>query len=236
MSAFASTSDWFNLNIFFVWDHDWLELSLRFGVKTISRKPAYESVLWFVLWIFPWQILLLQTLSAENLKVLSTGSMGVSSKQSAKTSPTALNRGEGIKESPERIDSGFESTRTDLTSKFSKGRGVSHFNQDMVHNNVVNVPGFETETPWEVFLTGRKLTVAAYSRIPRDEKPAGKELSSSVKPSLHGRSKPVLIKPVLRVELVHPALTVNTHSSGPRIQGSCFDVSIAGASPTKGKL
>ena len=155
--------------------------------------------------------------------------MDVSSKESDKTrtdqsvvrSPVETNR-----ENPERIDSGFESTRTEVTTKF---------NQGMVHDNTINAPVFETDVPWEVFLTGRKLTAAVYSRIPRDEKPTGKQFHSTIKPSLPGRSKPSLIKPVLRVELVHPALIVNTQFSGPRIQVSCFDVIVAGASPVKGK-
>lgn len=164
--------------------------------------------------------------------------MGWPSKEREKTgtnSSIALSSSGGNRECPDRIDSGFESARTDPTAKFSKERVVMpHFNQGKIHDNVENVPGFETEAPWEVFLTGRKLTVAVYSQIPRDEKPAGKELPTA-KPSLPGRSKPVLIKPVLRVELVHPALIVNTHSSGPRIQVSCFDVGVAGVSLTRGK-
>lgn len=167
--------------------------------------------------------------------------MGVPPKESTKIPAdlsVAMSQSEDVRENPDRIDSGFESTRTDINTKFSRGRGgMSHGNvkHGRIRENMENVSRFETEVPWEVFLTGRKLTVAAYSRIPRDEKPTGKELPSAAKPSVPGRSKPVLIKPVLRVELVHPALIVNTQSSGPRIQVSCFDVSIAGASPTKGK-
>ena len=159
--------------------------------------------------------------------------MGMSSKESEKTrtnSSIALSSSGGNRECPDRIDSGFESARTDPTAKFSKGGVVMpHFNPGKIHDNVESVPGFETEAPWEVFLTGRKLTVAIYCR-----RPVGKEVPTT-KPSLPGRSKPVLIKPVLRAELVHPALIVNTHSSGPRIQVSCFDVGVAGASPTRGK-
>lgn len=135
---------------------------------------------------------------------------------------------------PDKIDSGFESGRTEPTAKFSKDRGgMSHFSVGTIQDNTESVATFETEAPWEVFLTGRKLTIAIYSRIPRDEKPAEKEIHST-KTSFSGRSKPVLIKPVLRVELVHPALIVNTHTSGPRIQVSCFDVSVTGASSTSG--
>ena len=162
----------------------------------------------------------------------------MASKESEKTrtnSSTALSSNGGVRECPDRIDSGFESVRTEHTAKISKERVVMpHFNQEKIHDNGESIPGFETEAPWEVFLTGRKLTVAVYSRIPRDEKPVGKEVTTG-KPSLPGRSKPVLIKPVLRVELVHPALIVNTHSSGPRIQVSCFDVGVSGTSPTRGK-
>lgn len=93
-------------------------------------------------------------------------------------------------------------------------------------------PDVESEVPWEVFLTGRKLAAAVYSRIPLDEKPAEREFPS--KPNLPGRGRSKQIKPVLRVELVHPALIVNTQSSGPRIQVSCFDVKVAGTAPAKG--
>lgn len=93
-------------------------------------------------------------------------------------------------------------------------------------------PEIKNEVPWEVFLTGRKLAAAVYTRTPRDHKPAERELSS--KQSLPGRGQSIQIKPVLRVELVHPALIVNTQSSGPRIQVSCFDIRIAGPSTGKG--
>ena len=187
--------------------------------------------------LFFLQIQLLQTLSAENLKVLSTCSLGVPPKEGAKTpsdSSFVLSPDDVFRESLERIDSGFESVHTNLTAKVSKGTGgiQSQFTRGRIQHNAMKTPGIETEVPWEIFLTGRKLTAAVYSRIPLDEKPAERELPS--KPNLPGRSKSTQIKPVLRVELVHPALTVNTQSSGPRIQVSCFDVSVAGASPTKG--
>ena len=133
-----------------------------------------------------------------------------------------------------KIDSGFESSRTNLTAKFSKGAGgISNLSRGRTQHKVEKALGIENENPWEVFLTGRKLTAAVYSRIPLDEKPAEEELRS--KPNLPGRGKIAQIKPALRVELVHPALIVNTHSSGPRIQVSFFDVNVAGNSPTTGE-
>lgn len=183
------------------------------------------------------QIQLLQTLSAENLKVLSTCSLSAPLKDSAKTpsdSSVALSPEDVFRERFDKIDSGFESARTNLTTKFSKAAGgISNLNRGRTPRNADKLPGVENEVPWEVFLTGRRLTAAVYSRIPLDEKPAEKELRS--KPNLPGRGRIAQVKPVLRVELVHPAVIVNTQSSGPRIQVSCFDVSVAGTSPTTGK-
>ena len=183
------------------------------------------------------QIQLLQTLSAENLKVLSTCSLSAPLKESAKTpsdSPVAISPENVFRERFDKIDSGFESARTNLTTKFSKGAGgISNLNRGRTPRNADKPPAVENEVPWEVFLTGRKLTAAVYSRIPLDEKPAKEELRS--KPSLPGRGKTAQIKPVLRVELVHPALIVNTQSNAQRIQVSCFDVNVAGTSPTTGK-
>lgn len=183
------------------------------------------------------QIQLLQTLSAENLKVLSTCSLSAPLKDSAKTpsdSSVALGPEDVFRERFDKIDSGFESSRTNLTAKFSKvAGGTSNLSRGRTQHNTEKAPGIENEVPWEVFFTGRKLTAAVYSRIPLDEKPAEEELRS--KPNLPGRGKIAQIKPVLRVELVHPALIVNTQSSGPRIQVSCFDVSVAGNSPTTGE-
>ncbi len=160
----------------------------------------------------------------------------MSPKEIAKTpsdSSVALSPDEVFRERLDRIDSGFESGRTNLTAKFSKGTGgISSTSRQRTHHNVEKAPDAENEVPWEIFLTGRKLTAAVYSRIPLDEKPAERELPS--KPNLPGRGRSKQIKPVLRVELVHPALIVNTQSSGPRIQVSCFDVNVAGAAPTKG--
>lgn len=176
-------------------------------------------------------------MSAENLKVLSTCSLSIpSKKESAKTpsdSSLALSPDDVFRERLDRIDSGFESTHTNLTAKFSKGTGgISNISRQRTHRNMEKAPDVENEVPWEVFLTGRKLTAAVYSRIPLDEKPAERQMPS--KPNLPGRGRSKQIKPVLRVELVHPALIVNTQSSGPRIQVSFFDVNIAGAAPTKG--
>ena len=181
------------------------------------------------------QIQLLQTLSAENLKLLSTCSLSAPLNESAKTpSDSSVSPEDVFRERFDKIDSGFESARTNLTTKFSKAvGGISNLNRGRTPRNADKPPGVENEVPWEVFLTGRKLTAAVYSRIPLDEKPAERELRS--KPNLPGRGKIAQVKPVLRVELVHPALIVNTQSSGPRIQVSCFDVSVAGTSPTTGK-
>lgn len=182
------------------------------------------------------QIQLLQTLSAENLKVLSTCPLTAPLKHSAKTpsdSSVALSPEDVFRERFDKIDSGFESARTNLTAKFSKGAGgISNLSQVRTQHNGEKAVGIENEVPWEVFLTGRKLTAAVYSRVPMEEKPAVEEFRS--KPNLPGRGKTAQIKPVLRVELVHPALIVNTQSSGPRIQVSCFDVNVAGTSPTTG--
>ena len=175
-------------------------------------------------------------MSAENLKVLSTCSLSAPLKDSAKTpsdSSVALGPEDVFRERFDKIDSGFESSRTNLTAKFSKvAGGVSNVSIGRSQHNVEKAAGIENEVPWEVFLTGRKLTAAVYSRIPLDEKPTEEQLRS--KPNLPGRGKITQIKPVLRVELVHPALIVNTQSSGPRIQVSCFDVNVAGTSPTTG--
>lgn len=182
------------------------------------------------------QIQLLQTLSAENLKALSTCSLSAPLKDTARTpsdSSVALSPEDVFRERFDKIDSGFESARTNLTAKFCKGAGeISNVSRGRTRHNVEKAPEIENEVPWEIFLTGRKLTAAVYSRIPLDEKPAEEEFRS--KPNLPGRGKVTQIKPVLRVELVHPALIVNTQSSGPRIQVSCFDVNVAGTSPSKG--
>ncbi len=163
--------------------------------------------------------------------------MSVPSKKESAKSPSdssvALSPEDVFRERLDRIDSGFESERTNLTAKFSKGTGgISNISRQRTHHNVEKAPDVENKVPWEVFLTGRKLTAAVYSRIPLDEKPAERELPS--KPNLPGRGRSKQIKPVLRVELVHPALILNTQSSGPRIQVSCFDVNITGAASTKG--
>ena len=183
------------------------------------------------------QIQLLQTLSAENLKFLSTCSLSAPLKDSSKTpsdSSVVLGPEEVFRERFDKMDSGFESSRTNLTARFSKGaRGISNVTRGRTQYNTEKAPATENDVPWEVFLTGRKLTAAIYNRIPLDKKPGEEELRS--KPSLPGRGKNAQIKPVLRVELVHPALIVNTQSSGPRIQVSCFDVNVTGNSPTTGK-
>lgn len=159
-------------------------------------------------------------------------------KESAKTpsdSPVAIGPGDVFRERCDKIDSGFESARTNLTTKFSKDAGgIPNLSRRRTPRNADKPPGIENEVPWEVFLTGRKLTAAVYSRIPQGEKPAKEELRS--KPNLPGRGKTAQIKPVLRVELVHPALIVNTQSNASRIQVSCFDVNVAGTSPTTGKI
>lgn len=159
--------------------------------------------------------------------------MSVPSGQESVKSPADLSPDEVSRERLDRIDSGFESGRTNLTAKFSKATGgISNIGRRRTRHNIEIAPDGKNEVPWEVFLTGRKLAAAVYNRIPLDEKPAERELPS--KPNLPGRGKSKQIKPVLRVELVHPALIVNTQSSGPRIQMSCFDVNVAGAAPSKG--
>lgn len=161
--------------------------------------------------------------------------MNASPKESVTSGVNAS--GEAVPKSTEKIDSGFESAHTAVNAKFSQGLGgAAHPSQGKIHGDTESLPVFEMDTPWEMFLTGRKLTVAVYSRTHRDRdtKHAEKQSSSTVKPSVPGRSKPSLIKPVLRAEVVHPAFVVNTQSRGPRIQVSCFDINMAGPSRTLG--
>ena len=142
---------------------------------------------------------------------------------------------EGIRGSPGRIDSGFESMPTQTTANFgTQKRDITKFKVGNFDDNTENGTGLETEAPWEIFVTGRKLSVSVYSKIHRDDKPTDNEVLPA-KPNLPGRCKPAMIKPVLRVELVHPALVMNTHSTAPRIQVSCFDVNVAGVSPSMGE-
>ncbi|XP_068695500.1 intermembrane lipid transfer protein VPS13B-like isoform X2 [Montipora foliosa] len=185
------------------------------------------------------QIQLLQTLSAENLKVFSKSSLGMSPMEvdiEGTKSNLVPSSAEGIRGSPGRIDSGFESMPTQTTANFgTQKRDITKFKVGNFDDNIENGTGIETEAPWEIFVTGRKLSVSVYSKIHRDDKPTDNEVLPA-KPSLPGRCKPAMIKPVLRVELVHPALVMNTHSTSPRIQVSCFDVNVAGVSSSIGSL
>lgn len=136
-------------------------------------------------------------------------------------------------QSVDRIDSGFESTRSNLSPNFRKDRsGISKFPVEKGSCNTYKPPEKQSEVPWEVFLTGRKLSAAVYSQFLLEDKFEDRVFAS--KQSMPGRGKSIQIKPVLRVELVHPALIVNTQSSDPRIQVSCFDISITGPSTEKG--
>ena len=136
-------------------------------------------------------------------------------------------------QSVDRIDSGFESTRSNLSPNFRKDRsGISKFPVEKGSCNTYKPPEKQSEVPWEVFLTGRKLSAAVYSQFLLEDKFEDRVFAS--KQSMPGRGKSIQIKPFLRVELVHPALIVNTQSSDPRIQVSCFDISITGPSTEKG--
>ena len=136
----------------------------------------------------------------------------------------------------ERIDSGFESSQTNFTKRFGKAAdGTLKVLQEKSLNKTTGLPETDTEIPWEIFLSGRKLTAAVYVRVEQEETSPDTTPRISTKLSVPRRTKPTHIKPVLQVELAHPAIVVNTLSSGSRIEVSCFDVSITGTSPEGGE-
>ena len=180
----------------------------------------------------------MQTLSSENTKALSKVSLGISPETDkeftmASVVPSSV---DNIRENGDRIDSGFESMGTKAAGNIvPQKRDLSDFHPGKVDDNEESHSRFQSlGAPWEIFVSGRKLSVSVYHKIPRYDEPAGKEVHST-KANLPPRSKPGLIKPVLRVELVHPAVVVSTHTISPRIQMSCFDVNITGVSLAMGK-
>lgn len=177
----------------------------------------------------------MQTLATENTKALSTVALGISPEtcKEVTMAPVVPSSVEAIRENG--IDSGFESMRTKATENIvAQKRDLSDFHPGKTDEHEENLPR-SLEAPWELFVSGRKLSMSVYNKVLRHAEPAAKEVHPT-KTNLPPRSKPSLVKPVLRVELVHPAVVVSTHTISPRIQMSCFDVNITGVSPTMGKL
>lgn len=177
----------------------------------------------------------MQTLSTENTKALSTVSLGISPETGKEVTmtPVVPSSVEAIRENG--IDSGFESMGTKAAQNIvAQKRDLLDFHPGNTDKHEENHPQ-SLEAPWEIFVSGRKLSVSIYNKVLRHDEPAAKEVQPT-KTNLPPRSKPGLVKPVLRVQLAHPAVVVSTHTISPRIQMSCFDVNITGVSPTMGKL
>lgn len=124
----------------------------------------------------------------------------------------------------EKLDSGFESLQTKQLRKLEGTKGDCDFYE-----------AASSKVPIEVLLTGRKVLARIYmqgkpkpsdeiqdtSRIPRVKHQIKREMSR--------------ILPILEVEVLHPAVVVNTSSLAPKIQLTCLDITMTGTDPEQGK-
>lgn len=129
---------------------------------------------------------------------------------------------------PEKHDSGIESGRTDVTRQGKPDAPTPLLKTQQL----LPKSGLNANIPWEIFLTGRKMTVSVYIRRSHEQRSS---LTKAVKkPIFLGANRSFQIKPVVQVQLVHPALIMKTQSQGPHMQISCYDVNITGRDISKG--
>lgn len=124
----------------------------------------------------------------------------------------------------ERIDSGFESLQNKQLKKM-EGENTNHEHQEKSLDGV----------PVEIFLTGRKVVARIYTQCNTEPSDGIQDLSRSHKVKLEIKREFRHILPILQVEVLHPAVIVNTSSMAPKIKVTCFDATVTGAEPKQGK-
>ena len=178
--------------------------------------------------ILNWQIQLLQTIAMENINTISSGIISkfdrASGRPGKSCDTTPFNPSNQA--SSERLDSGFESLyiRSTKQLKRSERKNTDH---------ALSEPT-SSEVPVEVLITGRKLLARVYVQSRGKPLVGAQDPSRSPRVRHQTRKEMRHILPVVQVQVVHPAVIVNTYSKAPKIQVTCYDVTVSGADPEQG--